>query len=327
MNEWCCQAYPQTIDFVLTKECNLDCIMCPRIREEKTTLPLAGVERLWHLLPGIKRISWQGGEVFLVPYFVNLLRRICAEYPSIEHGIITNGQILTEEFMELYSWGNIRLQFSIDSITKSNYESIRRGGNFDRLLGNLASLRRHTDKKFAVHVVIMRRNMSELRDFPEFCRENNVNHLDFTCLNSGNRTSVEDVFRDVLLVKELALIVENVEKRSLDYGISFNCNFKAMMDSFLSQGGAPQYLQFQPKRFLPFQCNRPWVNLFVYADGGVRPACECTKNIGNVLHDSFDALWNGETMQIYRRKIINSDAAGWCSHECANGIVNPEYRK
>ena len=67
--------------------------------------------------------------------------------------------------------------------------------------------------------------------------------------------------------------------------------------------------------------------MIVFSDGNVRPACECTINVGNVLTDSIEDIWNGQTMQTYRRKIRALDAAGWCSNTCMTGVVNPEYRE
>ena len=105
MNGSICRDCPRALDLLLTKDCNLDCIMCVRVREEKGTLPVEAFDRLSPLMPALRNISWQGGEVFLVPYFMEVLTRICSEYPAIKHGIITNGQCLSREFCHAVSHG------------------------------------------------------------------------------------------------------------------------------------------------------------------------------------------------------------------------------
>lgn len=318
--------YPESVGFVLTKECNLDCIMCTRIREEKGELHRTAIDRLWHVFKRLKMISWQGGEVFLVPYFSEVLGKICIEFPEVAHCITTNGHLIDSDFATLIDRGNIRLQFSIDSISRETYQSIRRGADFSHLLDNLSMLCKKTDKSFALTAVAMRSNLHELIYFPEFCHQYHIDLLTFSYLFGGNLIPEENIFKDPALTDELSRIVVEVKKKCLVLGIRFSFNFEAFLDSNRHEVQKISHTSKRIGRVIPLHCNRPWNNLFIYVDGSVRPACECIHGVGNIFDSTFEEIWHGELMNTYRKKIISGTSYGWCNSECLSGIVNPDYR-
>lgn len=316
--------YPHSLDFVLTKECNLDCIMCTRVMEESFTLPRSIFDKVWHIFPYINNVSWQGGEVFLIPYFVELLGKLCEEHPNIRHSIITNGQSLGREFIDLFTKYNIGLMFSIDSVSKEIYESIRLGGSFDRLLSNLTALCERTTSGFAANVVVMRRNMHELSLFPDFCRQYNIKDLRFSAL-TGFRASGEYCLGDPHCIQQLARTVVRVENKCLSLGIRFSCDFMPILKKYICDDRHQSQIKKESDGNDSFYCNRPWKNLYIFSDGSVKPACECSKYLGNLIEDSFDEIWNGIVMDSYRRHILDRSPVGWCTEQCLRGIINPEY--
>ena len=55
------ESLPTKLMVVLTRECNLRCIMCPRCLDRPLTLPYALAVKATELLPGLEKIDWQGG--------------------------------------------------------------------------------------------------------------------------------------------------------------------------------------------------------------------------------------------------------------------------
>ncbi len=133
---------PQTLRVILTNRCNIDCIMCDiSSHGNDDTIPLEALSKIEPLLPYIESIDWQGGEVFMVPYFKAFLKSIIEKHGHITHAIQTNGLFLSDEWAEIIAANNITLLVSINSTRKEIYEHIHRGANFDRLLDNLVGFR------------------------------------------------------------------------------------------------------------------------------------------------------------------------------------------
>ena len=127
------------------------------------------------------------------------------------------------------------LMLSIDSVSRENYEGIRRGASFDRLIENLSLIGEAGGLGIAVNTVVMKRNMHELQLLPDFCRRFRAGSLRFSALN-GDRIIEEDVFRDPSLVKDLGSILTKVEGRCRQLGMRFSADFKAFMNTRASSG-------------------------------------------------------------------------------------------
>jgi tetratricopeptide (TPR) repeat protein len=170
-----CSFKPRLLGFFLGYQCNLKCIMCERVRRNPATLPLAVFEKIEEWIPYAQQIEWEGGEVFLVDYFQSLLTRIGKAYPSIIQNITTNGLLITDEWAEILAHLNVRMHFSIDSVVKKTYESIRNGGSFERLVENLEMMHNKYSKlyadneyTFSMNCLVMKRNAYELVMIPDF---------------------------------------------------------------------------------------------------------------------------------------------------------------
>lgn len=139
--------FPIHLDIESTSSCNLKCVMCfqnfnpppkgyidfelyKRIIDEGSQKGLCSV-----------KLSIRG-EPLLHPRIVDLVK-YAKDKGVVEVMFNTNGNLLKEELSKrLIKAGLDKIIFSIDGITKEFYESIRIGGNFDRVLGNVKTLRR-----------------------------------------------------------------------------------------------------------------------------------------------------------------------------------------
>lgn len=137
--------FPDYIDLELTNHCNFKCSMCPTGRG--VCLRKRGFlssELFSKLLTEcqinncpIRFVRW--GESLLHPYCLKFLRAI--KSAGLLTHINTNGSLVDNEFIsEILKIKLDSIKFSFQGVTKYEYESIRRGGNYDKLLDTIREL-------------------------------------------------------------------------------------------------------------------------------------------------------------------------------------------
>jgi sulfatase maturation enzyme AslB (radical SAM superfamily) len=180
--------YPLLIDFELSNTCNLKCIMCngensSSIRsqiekKDKYTDYYDDVflDQLTEFIPYLKETRFSGGEPFLIDLYYDLWDKIHSINPLCKIIIQTNGTIINEKILELYSKYNFHLSFSIDSVNKTTYESIRIGASFEKVMSNfeiIHKLSQKLNREIGVSICILKNNIREFRDYVNYF--NNLN--------------------------------------------------------------------------------------------------------------------------------------------------------
>lgn len=139
--------FPVHIDIEITNCCNLRCVMCPhgfqtaefkkglgsmdfdlaqRIIDEGTKKGLASI-----------KVNWRG-EPLLWRKHLSAFIRYMKERGVIDVIMNTNGLLLDKEFSEdLIAARLDQIVFSVDGNSPENYQSIRKGGDFDKLVSNI----------------------------------------------------------------------------------------------------------------------------------------------------------------------------------------------
>jgi MoaA/NifB/PqqE/SkfB family radical SAM enzyme len=324
--------------FEITNKCNLGCIQCGVIRRGiENTLPISLFQKLWNEFYFVNGISWLGGEVFLVDYFLDLIETINSEFPHINHTIYTNGILIDDNIASvLVKINNLQLKFSIDSIEKETYERLRSKGKFELLLKNIKFLNdiyRTKNKKqnFAVNVIVMKSNLEQIISYPDFCREYGISSLDISFLADVNPPHLveENLFYniDFKLLEKIRSILNSVEIKCKKYGIKLFCNFASFVDinenyvknevdrRRIDSYGVVKKSTKNGDEFVG-HCNWPWHSLYIKSTGVVVPTGDCVVPLGNILESSIDEIWNNPIMQVYRYKIIKSDLSNWCAYHC-----------
>ena len=144
----------------LTRQCILKCPMCT-VKDKPWEISEKTLEEIILLLPYLSHTCWLGGEVFLYPHFLRLLHE--TNKYNICQSIYTNGLLLNHFWMKELINGDKIIILSIDSIDKQVYEKIRKGADFEELLGKLDLINEYkSESKFMLRtdmsVVIMRSN-------------------------------------------------------------------------------------------------------------------------------------------------------------------------
>ena len=333
-----CFSCPLYLQIELTNKCNLKCIQCGVIKRKEATLPASVFQKLLKMLPYIGGITWLGGEVFLVDYFLNLISTIHLDFPHVGHTIYTNGLLIDQKIASALSdIDTLRLKFSVDSVVKETYEQIRSSGKFEILLNNLLTLNevyKQKNKKpnLGINVIAMKTNIEQLVLYPDFCKKYGINHLDVSFLADDAdppHLPEENIFSNIeqaVLERAKSILLE-IETKCHEYGIRFYCNFNSFIDQAensvsedidLRKKYNSTIVTEQTKTGLKhvFQCYYPWTSLYIKCNGLVVPTGDCTIPVGNILRDDLPDIWNGRVMQAYRYKLAHSDLSKWCSLHC-----------
>jgi MoaA/NifB/PqqE/SkfB family radical SAM enzyme len=135
---------PTTLMLELTNACNLACIMCrnPTMKREKGFMPEHIIDKALQEGKelGIKNVAlYTTGESLYYKNITNIIKQ------SKSYGYYTyltsNGLLLNEKkSKELIESGLDSIKISIDGTNKEEYEKIRIGGKFERLIKNLEDL-------------------------------------------------------------------------------------------------------------------------------------------------------------------------------------------
>lgn len=321
------QSKPRSLRVILTNICNINCIMCESSFEtNKFTIPYKFVEPIIEFFPYLEYINWQGGEIFLVDYFKDLLEKAFA-YSNIRQEIQTNGLLIDDEWAELLMKYNVDLFFSIDGTTKETYEKIRKGANFEKLLRNISLVNRFKEKYkshsyMTLCVCVMRSNYKELKEFISFAKEFKFQRVIFGLLR-GKFVPKEDIFNppDQEAIDYLRDIIPVIEKTCFENKIEFDYQFKSILRSEVDINTEKHYeANFKKCRF-------PWSQLHIDAirRGNVYPDCMCQQSIGNLMQENIIDIWNGSLMQQYRRGALMGNSQNLCSEACNRKLVPENY--
>ncbi len=322
------ESKPRILRVALTTRCNLRCIMCRFVGlDYEFTLPGEVIEQVVELFPYLELVDWQGGEVFLLDNFKELLVR-AAKHTQLRQTIQTNGLLLNEELAEILARSRVDLQVSVDGATKDVYEHVRKGARFETLMEKL-SIMAATEKaaggKFErkLSVCVMKSNNRFIGQFVDFALKYGFKRLALSFM-SKDAAPGEDIFfsGDEEALAFLRIEIPLMAARCLKNDIVFECDFLSFLSAVdhnpdLVPGGAER------AENLIARCRLPWKMMMVTAlgKGDVFPECMCHCPIGNVCEQNLLDIWNSEAMQRYRSAHVNKNASEICNPDCLSGAV------
>jgi MoaA/NifB/PqqE/SkfB family radical SAM enzyme len=175
--------------------CNLECIMCWQRDETDAELPPAFYRDVQELLPTLKSLLLQGGEPLLIKQCRRLIR-VSLSQPWLEVSMITNGTLLSDNFLDLIRGVKVRwMLVSLDAACAETYEIIR-GGDFDRVCEGIRRVLHHRpDIEVIIGFVVMNENVGEIPAFARLADELNV-EFEFSPLNPGFKKGNDFADRD-----------------------------------------------------------------------------------------------------------------------------------
>lgn len=181
---------PVVLEFEISNVCNLECEMCngyfsSTIRKNRENKPPLHnpydedfIEQVAELMPFVKEMKFLGGEPFMVDSYLKIWEKIIVINPKIVVHITTNGTVFNNRIKDLLLRLNCCITVSLDSLAADNYERIRAGAKFDRVMGNIQQFMEICKQKntpFSIAICPMTNNWQELPSLVKFANERNIN--------------------------------------------------------------------------------------------------------------------------------------------------------
>ncbi len=312
--------------------CNIRCRIC-HIWEGSWQARDSIMKEITDLFPYMEEICWEGGEVFLMKGFDEILGE-GAKHKNLKQIIFTNGLLLTENILAKLNQGNADIVFSIDAVHKDTYEYIRRGGKFEKLVKNLEMVREFRKKNGSniniyLNPIIMKSNYQQMEDIVAFGKEYGFNAVTFTPLRG--EFADENIFelKNETALQEIRQSLVRISDRSKEYGIRVNnwlpveespCGCDSPLPGVAAHDQDSKDMGMQKNARMI--CYSPWQRLTIDSGGPARPFAFClNKFVGSTDLMSLAEIWNGAGMRYYRRKIATGDFADLCQPECISGQV------
>ncbi len=333
---------PIRLNVVLTTMCNLSCLMC-EVRKIPWRIPEKVIREIISLLPFLQEIVWQGGEVFLLDYFKELLRE-AGNYPNLTHEITTNGHLINEDWLELLNRINLNLNISIDGFNKAIYEYIRKGSRFEDIIKTLSLINETRDKRpdrsltLVLIITVMRSNFRELERVIDFARQYNFDRVILQPVK-GNYDNKENIFfyNEEKILQYISGVKKMIKDEAKGSGIKL-VDLLPVPSYGLERERTLLHEKTPPKkcgetRMGKLLCRAPWQQMFIEWGGYVYPHCLCiqdgsneSKKIGSVLEESLTDIWNGKKMQLFRKKITDNTFQDICNPDCVSGLISADVR-
>jgi len=291
--------------------CNLRCVMCymslDGYRDSLEIMPMEMFESIaGQVFHKTRMLDLSCSfEPFMTKNFLDYVR-VARRYYSGYIGICTNALLMNEEKIvsiveeELLDEINI----SIDGITESTYNSIRRKGDFNRLLKVLSMLKdiraRYGGKKVPIvrmNYTMLRKNIEELEGVYDFAKEYDINIVQ---LRHAKLTKpFADLFNESLFFhQELSdSIMKKVRRR-------FN------RDSSITLIHPPLFSSGRPGRISKSVCAYPWFNFIISSNGDVN-LCYIG-SMGSFAVNTFEEMLSSEIVVNSRSRLLRGDYDELC---------------
>jgi radical SAM protein with 4Fe4S-binding SPASM domain len=302
---------PYRMDLALTYRCNDNCAHCynarPRdFRELDTKSWMEILDRLWEI--GIPHICFTGGEATLRSDLPELIRH--AEELGQITGLLSNGRRLHDPryVARLTEAGLDHVQITLESAVESTHDRMVAAPGAWRQ--TVRGIRNALEAGLFVmtNTTLLRANAHEIGETIDALAEMGVPTIGINALiYAGKGATVGTGIPEAALEPILIEVRERTEKhgqRLIWYTPTQYCHFD------------PVQLELGVKG-----CTAAAYNMCVEPDGGVIPCQSYYAQLGNMLADSWDSIWNHELARWLRDKRYVPQACHECSvlAECGGG--------
>ena len=314
------------LDFLIIEPssmCNLRCTTCPIHTYESPRGLMADsvFSQLKPFLAEVPRVALDGwGEPLTDPKIFERTR-ICHDTGCYTQ-FATNATLLTEKNVpNLLDSGLDLLLVSVDGASKETFESIRRGADFDQVIGNVRSViaARNLNglKKPAVSLIytLTRANKHEAVTFAKMAAKLQVDSI---CIKQLDVWAKEADLRETVAEEDCSTILAGVEDCLRDKLTKLEPVSKWYMRGVRLNGNC--YGNSAHAAFISWQgdvspcCNlgHRGQRLIKSANGQHSSTVNSFFSFGNISREGLDRIWNKESYRSLRKSI----AAGSVPQQC-----------
>ena len=289
--------YPISVILELVNRCNLECTMCFQGFRNDTKKYTLEIEELKKLFDEFKEnkldaILFSNSEPLLYKKFPEVLE-LAAKAGIMDQFLFTNGTLLNRKNSEIILNSSLtRLFVSLDAATESTYDKVRIPVNKKKINTNRLS-----------HIETNIKNFVSLRK--ELNKKLPLTRVSFVALESNYHEVDQFIEKWIDIVDTVEIQKEN----SINF---YDDLHKKKYDSsklVLSK----------------YNCNEPWGQVGIHADGTVGPCCNTVGRnlpVGNVLEQPLKVIWQNKKMKEIREGFINNNPNIICKLCLENEKVN-----
>ncbi|TLX73969.1 radical SAM protein [Labilibacter sediminis] len=215
--------------------CNLFCRMCyfssmEQRKKMKGIIPQAEFQHIAKVLfpKALQVYIGCGAEPTTHRNFTELIR-LANEYNVPNIGVVTNGQLLTEQqIQEMCDLNLNELTISCHGVNKSTYEHFMTNSKYDRFISTLELINKHKNQsnsslpEIRINYTVNNKNLSELKDFFKVFEKFNISTLQIRpVLNIGGKYSNAITDQQI---QEYNSIINLLKKECANKGIRLLAN-------------------------------------------------------------------------------------------------------
>lgn len=319
---------PTEIEFGFNNHCNLMCVMCHQadgIPYREMPLPAAR-EVLDQILPFALHLTPSDASEPLMNDLDEVVA-LCRKH-GVQLLLYCNATLLDEETFAKIAPVTHRIHFSFDSPDKATFERLRAGADFDQVVENVRRVMPLAAKQLleiSFNAVVMEPNWDQMPDLVDFLADLGAHSMSMQEL-LPNSTGYDELKLDGKVDDEAyATMVQAVRQRALARGVNVELMLRAPHGGLI-EGRRSEPLTNSPvirirewhmeslARMNPGFCPMAMNYVKVTPDGKLFPCCRGPSELemGNVLQQSFEEIWNGERYQRFRRQMYEGDYPEVC---------------
>jgi len=310
--------YPKIAHIEITRKCNLKCYMCRYGREEEVKKIGTGdfdIELFDKMIPFMQNVPNIGlfgwGEPLYHPNFIDFIKAI----PELKDrgkphlstktrpfiSFTTNATLLNHELLNLLIRNKLDgINVSIDSLDEKNFNFIRKGADFNKVVANLRMLQALKKQQgifypaITIQSVAMRRNIEELPDIVRFAADLEITQIRVTYITVSTKGLEEE---SLYHHKDLANRVFD-EAQKLAKRRHINLYLPPRFDS-----------EVEPQGY----CDEVLDMFYARAEGTVIPCCRATEYvIGDLYKQTPEEIWKGQKRRALIGKLNKGILEGMC---------------
>lgn len=288
-----------------TSLCNLRCEMCIR---DKMGVPIGAMtfenfKKILNKLDSLFKIHLSGqGEPFLNKELFKMINY--ANKKGIIVNLNTNATLFTEEIIREICKVDIgEIAISIESTRKEEYEKIRKGAKFGKVMMGVKKLNSALEKNkkktiVSFAVTILKENIDELSEFVRF----------------ASSLGIKKIISQTIQEKE-----DYIKKYDSKIRKNLISNYKEKLKEKIREAkrlAKEKSIEFIFDEEKSLGCIWPWRSIYITWNGNVTVCCKILDykkyGMGNLLKENFWEIWNGKKYQIFREVLRERKAPLAC---------------
>ncbi|HTE05455.1 MAG TPA: radical SAM protein [Planctomycetota bacterium] len=319
---------PTEIEFGFNNHCNLLCVMCHQADGIPSRVMPAAAARgvLDQILPWALHLTPSDASEPLMND-LDAIIALCGTH-DVQMLLYCNGTLLDEPTFRRIAPVTHRIWFSIDSPEKATFEALRVRADFDAVLGNIRTvmpLAAAARIEIGFNAVVMAPNWHQMPALVDLVADLGGTQMSMQEL-LPNSTGYEELKIDGRVPEDaFGAMVELVRVRAMARGVSVSLHLHQPWGGEIvatppRQGSKSPLAEIRElhmdslARMHPGFCPMAMNYAKVTPDGAVYPCCRGPSELemGNVLHESFESIWNGARYREFRRQMFAGEYPEVC---------------